>query len=160
MRPYQILLHDWQSALSKKWLMLDSSAVNIIADFQASGIMQELQPVISILYINPVLLEVNATSKNTLVPARQALLRLCNELPFTRLDVNESKALQQELRAMDVRPSPTDLYLGAFLRQFANMLLLTENVSDFPTPHFERVGYIVIEGPKSSRLLTVIKAPS
>ncbi len=160
MPKYKILLPDWQKILDKKWVLIDSVAFNIMADYQASGLIKELQSIASCIYINPVLLEVMATDKKALLAPRLALFDLCTELPFKRLKLEQARELQQDLYEIGVRPSPTDLYLGSLGREFDNLYILTENTKDFPRPFFERVGYIVVETEKSSRLLSIIHTAS
>ncbi len=152
------------SLLKESNVLFDADAVIKILHFKAEYILQKLQAVNACpVYTHQVYLELMITNNIKDRIARQIFLSQNNfELLSHIIRVIPEKAakLQEELHKLDCRPSPTDLYLGACLEQVATgstTYLMTSNIKDFPSPVFEKAGFLILNGSKNVQVLTLIK---
>lgn len=150
--------------LKESDLLFDTVAVDQLIFFNAGGVMKEMKKVKAVFcYIHEVFLELMATDKSPKRAERQLFLSEYEFKPITHVYKNTrsiARKLQEKLHKIDSHPSPTDLYLGACLSMFTtgntNTYLITGDVKDFPSPIFEKVGFIVLSSDKHVRALTVL----
>jgi len=154
---------DAPSHLKNSHLLFDTSAIIDILNFSAELLLNELDLYNSIpCYIHQVLLEIYATESEKERTRRQLFL---SKYKFRFLHTIESHLrteagkLQEQLHKHDCHPQPTDLYLGAAIKQFTNIshtYLLTSNIKDFPQPVFKHLFYIPLVNNKATKVLAII----
>ncbi len=151
----------WKAIVKDKWLLFDTCAINIIVDHKAYSIFETLKLLnVKNKYIHPISMELKNTNDPKLAAIRASVLD-ANDFESTVFDIQTfelADKIQFYLSNQGCRPSPIDLYLGATMAKYKqdSILVLTNNLKDFPKPLYERLGYIVVEGEKQSRLLAIV----
>ena len=144
---------DWHSVVPSKWLLWDSSAIIRVIQYKGESIFDELQELDVVnVYIKPVELELLATSNSKESVKRSDLLDQYFDLPipFTNNEITMASKIQVITGTIG-QPSPVDLFLGAVLAKHAHsMLLITENIKDFPAPYFTRECYVNLQDEKTA----------
>jgi len=144
-------------------LLFDTVAVDQLIHFEAYGVMKKLfESGAKFCYIHQVLLELMATDNAQKRIERQLFLSKYNFQKITHIDEvirQFSMDLQELLHKLDCHPSPTDLYLGASLNSFTTInktYLVTGDAKDFPSPVYQKIGFIILSSNKHVRTLTVL----
>lgn len=77
--------------------------------------------------------------------------------PTTAVELDLAEKIQVAIGALG-QPSPADLYLAATLARYPTnrIALVTENVSDFPKPYFDRLSYITLESDNNACTLSLL----
>lgn len=153
--------HDIKAVLKDKWLLWDTSALIRIVDCDAEEVFGELvsMGLKENVAIKPVVLELGATKDLRLRAKRAEYMDnyIGVTLP-TDLDNTNDKTLQiQQSIPVSGQPGAVDLMLAStLLRYQASMLLITENVRDFPEPLFKKEGFVMVANAGQSFGLTVL----
>lgn len=159
MPPYFPGDSDWRETVRGRWLLLDANAVILIAEFGADSIFSELESLsVTSCHIHPVLLELRNTNDLAARIARMDMVkRYSVGLSFGTSELSKADQVQLALPP-NCQPSAVDLYLAGTIARYSgnNMLLLTENLKDFPSPLFSREGYIVLQQNNKSRSLGLL----
>lgn len=156
---YSSEIQPWKSVVEGKWVIFDTDAIASIMVFDRLDLMDELKGVASgFAVIHPVQLELFRTNSSK---ERIARMKLLNDYDFVEIPLNS-----RELRAaMDIQkslpvtsqPSAVDLYLGATLINHHNdRLVLTANIKDFPMPMYPRVGHMLLQDDRKTKLFTFL----
>lgn len=153
---------DLLSTLSGKWVLFDTSAIHRLIENEADDFWKALaKHSITPCYLDLIVLELLAHRDATERTRRLEIIGNLSPLSLQPTDSEAARRLQNELHAVtskDCTPSPTDLYIGAVAARFPdNLLIATENVTDFPKPHFERVGFILLEDKLRVKIVSLLR---
>ena len=146
-----------------KHLVFDNDALVSINDYNSESLLQEFVDAKSQLcYIDPVFIELSNTNNAKLRIQRQNILSRFkfSQLPISLVTSQRLRTLHSWLTMNSVFPSPTDIYLAGILDHFSlnqSVILVTSNIKDFPEPLFIKVGFIILHGEKSCKVLTLLK---
>lgn len=159
--PYLESLSEWKDIVKNKHVLFDSDAIISLIEYEALSVFEVFKSLdVTNCYIHPVYTEILRTDKLSKRNFRQAIITNNDfaMLPLTINDFNKASQVQKWLSNTNCFPSPTDLYLSGKMAEFHHdrILLLSGNLRDFPFPLFNRVGGIVLQNNKQSRILSFL----
>lgn len=161
MSPYLNEVPHWKNKLPKfSHILFDADAIITLMSFGAEGLIEELiREKFVLCFIEPVRTQLVATERGNQRADRLELLSECEfyRLPITEVMFQESRLVQQYLSRHNCFPDPTDLYLAGTLAINTNLFLATSNLKDFPTPLFIRKAFILLQGKKNTKVISLLE---
>lgn len=153
--------HNIEAVLKSKWLLWDTGALIRVVDCDAEEVFTQLA-VLGLresVTIKPVVLEMGATKDLRLRAKRAEYMDSYIDVTLpTDLSSANDKTLQiQQSIPTTGQPGAVDLMLASTLIKYkTSMLLITENVRDFPEPLFNKEGFVMVANSGQSFGLTVL----
>lgn len=157
---------DLESLLKDKWLLWDTCALIRTTDCDADKLFRQLAKLwVENVTIKPVLLELGATNDQKLALKRADYAdRHISVVLKTNIDgPRDSTTVVQEALPKSSQPGAVDLMLASTLVQYGGgkkMLLVTENIKDFPEPLFTKEGFMMVSNETKSFGLTLLTIDS
>lgn len=153
---------NFNNLIKEKWLLWDTCALIRITDCEADELMEHLSGIVSEnITIKPVLLELGATKEQKLAFKRMGYAeKYISTILKTNIDEPGDKtAVIQELLPSKSQPGAVDLMIASTLAKYGagdKILLVTENIQDFPEPLFEKKGFFMVSSDLKSYGLTLL----
>lgn len=145
-----------------KWLLWDTCALVRVVDCDADNLMAYLNKVVAEnVTIKPVILELGATKDQKLAFKRMGYAdRYISTILKTNLDIASDKTSEiQAQLPRNSQPGAVDLMLASTLAKYGvgdKVLLVTENIQDFPKPLFIKKGFFMVSNDMKSYGLTLL----
>lgn len=145
-----------------KWLLWDTCALIRAIDCDADSLMNYLNKLVAEnVTIKPVILELGATKDQKLALKRMGYAeKYISTILKTNLDVTGDKTSEiQALLPRNSQPGAVDLMLASTLAKYGandKVLLVTENIQDFPEPLFVKKGFFMVSNDTKSYGLTLL----
>ncbi len=153
---------NFNSLGKDKWLLWDTCALIRIVDCDANNLMNHLNQVVTEnVTIKPVILELGATKDQKMALKRMGYVeKYMGTILRTNLDIagDKTSEIQAQL-PRNSQPGAVDLMLASTLAKHGTndkMLLVTENIQDFPEPLFTKKGFLMVSNDTKSYGLTLL----
>lgn len=153
---------NFNDLVKDRWLLWDTCALVRVTDCESDGFMERLGSLVAgNVTIKPVLLELSATKDQRLAFKRAGYAeKYITNILRTNMDGKNDRTSEiQELLPSKSQPGAVDLMIASTLAQYGldkRMLLVTENIQDFPEPLFKKEGFFMISSDLKSYGLTLL----